>query len=84
VAGDSRGMNRASCPTDLSDGKSAGIEHLLPAAKTGGRPAKHERLAVLNAILYLVRTGCAWRLLPHDLPPWKTASCARNGSPEAL
>jgi transposase len=49
-------MNRASYPTDLTDGQSARIEHLLPAAKTGGRPAKHERLAVLNAILYLVRS----------------------------
>ena len=35
-------------------------------------PAKHDRLAILNAILYLVRTGCAWRLLPHDMPSWKT------------
>jgi putative transposase len=65
-------MNRASYPTDLTNRQSARIEHLVPGPKAGGRPAKHDRLAILNAILYLVRTGCAWRLLPHDLPPWKT------------
>jgi transposase len=39
--------------------------------KQGGRPAKYERLEIINAILYLIRTGCAWRLLPHDFPPWR-------------
>ena len=65
-------MNRVSYPTDLTNRQSARIEPLVPGPKTGGRRAKHDRLAILNAILYLVRTGCAWRLLPHDLPPWKT------------
>lgn len=32
----------------------------------------HTRRDIINAILYLIRSGCAWRLLPHDLPPWKT------------
>jgi transposase len=65
-------MQRTSYGSDLTEKQRQRIEGLLPPAKTGGRPAKHERLAILNAILYLVRTGCAWRLLPHDLPPWKT------------
>jgi len=44
----------------------------LPQPKTGGRPAEYERSEIVNAIRYLVRTGCAWRLLPHDFPPWGT------------
>jgi transposase len=40
--------------------------------KTGGRPARHERREIVNAIAYWLRAGCAWRLLPHDLPPWQT------------
>ena len=39
-----------------------------------GRPRLHSQREIVNAILYLVRSGCAWRLLPHDLPPWKTVS----------
>ena len=37
-----------------------------------GRPRKYEWLEIINSILYLVRTGCAWRMLPNDLPVWKT------------
>src|ERR1019366_750677 len=70
--GDRKGMQRKSYPSDLSEEQSRKIQYLLPQPKTGGRPAKHDRIAILNAILYLVRTGCAWRLLPHDLPHWKT------------
>ena len=65
-------MQRGRYPSDLTEKQCRRIEPLLPAPKSGGRPAKHDRLAILNAILYLVRTGCAWRLLPHDLPHWKT------------
>jgi transposase len=65
-------MKRPSYPSDLSDGQWKRIERLGPAPILGGRPVKHDRLAILNAILYLVRTGCAWRLLPHDMPSWKT------------
>lgn len=72
MVGDSRGVKRANYPSDLTEKQCQRIHSLLPPPKTGGRPAKHGRLAILNAILYLVRTGCAWRLLPHDLPPWKT------------
>src|ERR1039457_3892600 len=65
-------MKRPSYPSDLSDEQWKRMERLVPAPKLGGRPVKHDRLAILNAILYLVRSGCAWRLLPHDMPHWKT------------
>ena len=59
-------------PSDTSDGQWALIEPLLPPVKSGGRPEKHPRRAVVDAILYVVRTGCAWRQLPADFPPWQT------------
>ena len=58
--------------TDLTDAEWAILEPLIPAVKGGGRPALHARREILNAIFYLVRGGGAWRLLPHDLPPWQT------------
>ena len=45
---------------------------MIPSAKSGGRPRTTSIRDVLNAIFYLLRTGCAWRLLPHDLPKWQT------------
>ena len=47
------------------------MEPLVPPVKPGGRPAKYSRREVVDAIRYVLRTGCAWRLLPHDLPPWQ-------------
>jgi transposase len=58
-------------PSDTSDEQWAVIEPLLPAVKTGGRPEKHARRAIVDAIVYVVRTGCAWRQLPADFPPWQ-------------
>ena len=46
------------------------IEPLIPAVKSGGRPARYSRREIVNAVLYVTRNGCAWRNLPHDLPPW--------------
>jgi putative transposase len=57
--------------TDLTDEQFVLVEPFLPHPKKMGRPPADLR-AVLNAILYLVRTGCQWRLLPHDFPPWST------------
>src|SRR5437588_6455451 len=57
--------------TDLTDEQFALLEPFLPRPKPMGRPPADLR-AVLNAILYLVRSGCQWRLLPHDFPPWST------------
>ncbi len=59
-------------PSDTSDEQWALIEPLLPPVKIGGRPEKHPRRAIVDAILYVVRTGCAWRQLPADFPPWQT------------
>jgi putative transposase len=57
--------------TDLTDEQYALVEPFLPPPKKMGRPPADLR-AVLNGILYLVRTGCQWRLLPKDFPPWST------------
>ncbi len=57
--------------TDLTDDQYGLVEPMLPRPKKMGRPPADLR-AVLNGILYLVRTGCQWRLLPHDFPPWST------------
>lgn len=61
---------RKAYPTDLNDKQWQAIEPLLPK-KRQGRDAKHSRREMLNALLYLARTGCQWRMLPHDLPPWE-------------
>jgi transposase len=47
------------------------IEPMVPVMP-GGRPAKHPRRRIVEGILYVNRTGCAWRQLPHDFPPWDT------------
>src|ERR671914_2505598 len=59
-------------PTDLSDAEWECIEPHLPAPRAPGRPRVHSLREILNAIYYIVRSGCAWRLLPHEFPPWKT------------
>jgi len=57
--------------TDLSDAEWARLEPLLPAARTG-HPRHHSLRTIVNALLYVLRTGCAWRLLPHEWPPWQS------------
>src|SRR5919202_5251003 len=57
-------------PTDLSDREWALIQPLVPPAKPGGRPAKYPKREILDAIFSILRGGWAWRLLPHDFPPW--------------
>ena len=59
-------------PTDLTDEQWSRLVQFMPPAKPGGRPRSVDLREVVNAILYLNRTGCSWRLLPHDLPPWGT------------
>jgi transposase len=70
---------RATYPSDLSDARWALIEARLTAwrqartdAGVGGRVAEHDLREIFNAILYVNRTGIAWRYMPHDLPPWQT------------
>ena len=66
------GMTQTRYLTDLTDHEWAAVESFLPAVKTAGRPRIHSQREILNAIFYIVRGGCAWRLLPRDMPPWKT------------
>jgi putative transposase len=58
-------------PSDLTDTEWALLAPLRPKARKPGRPEKYAKRAILDAIFYLVRSGCAWRMLPNDLPPWK-------------
>ena len=63
---------RKAYQSDLSDAEWSCLEPHLPLPKAAGRPKLHSAREILDAIFYLVRGGCAWRLLPHDFPPWKT------------
>jgi len=67
---------RRAYPSDLTNEQFRRIERLLGPEKwataRGGRPAKYGRKDVVDAILYVVRTGCPWRALPHDFPPWNS------------
>jgi transposase len=65
-------MPRRAYPSDLADAAWAFLEPLIPAPKPGGRPPIHERRELVDAMLSVLRTGCQWRHLPHDLPPWGT------------
>jgi putative transposase len=67
------GMEQLAYPTDLTDNEWHMIEPLLPRPCKPGRPRKYPWRAILNAIFHVLRTGCPWRCLPHDLPHWKTA-----------
>ena len=74
---------RSPYDTDLTDPEH--LKPLAPAVKPGGRPPLHSRREILNGLFYAVRSGCAWKLLPHDLPPWRTVyhyfwSWRRNGT----
>lgn len=65
-------MERMPYPSDVTDEQWRLIESSIPAAKPGGRPREVDMRDVINGVLYLNRTGCAWRHLPHDFPPWST------------
>ena len=64
---------RLTYTTDLTDEEWRVLAPLLPPEKAGGRPRKYPIREVINGIQYVLRTGCAWRLMPHDLPHWQTA-----------
>jgi len=59
-------------PSDLTDRQWDCIKELIPAAKPGGRPRSLEMRAVINAILYIVVSGCQWRMLPREYPVWQS------------
>lgn len=63
---------RARYPSDLTDSQWAVVAPMIPDATPGGRPRKADKREIVEAILYFLRAGCAWRLLPHDFPPWRT------------
>ena len=69
-------MIRKPYPSDMTEAEWALIEPLLPtpACQTvkGGRPESHPRREIVNAIRYIVDSGCKWRSMPHDFPPWRT------------
>jgi putative transposase len=63
---------RRAYQSDLSDAEWSCLEPHLPAPKATGRPRIYTLREILDAIFYVLKGGCAWRLLPHDFPPWKT------------
>jgi putative transposase len=66
---------RTQYPSDLTELQWGNIESLFPQpAGKAGRPRTYPVREIVNAVFYLVRSGCAWRMLPHDFPPWKTVS----------
>ncbi len=65
-------MQSRGYPTDLSDDEWGYISLHLPGPKGRGRPKIHGSRAILNAIFYVLKSGCPWRLLPKDFPPWKS------------
>jgi putative transposase len=65
-------MKRKPYPTDLSDEQWKLLEPMLPPPEQFGRKRSVEVREIFNALLYLLRSGCAWRLLPHEFPKWTT------------
>lgn len=63
-------MKRKSYPSDVSDKEWEIIEPFMPEPKDDGRPREHDLREIVNGILYSLRSGCSWRMLPHDFPPW--------------
>jgi putative transposase len=64
--------SRQAYPTDLNDTQWNVLAPLLPPSAKTGRPREHSWREIVNAIFYITASGCAWRLLPHEFPPWKT------------
>jgi putative transposase len=63
-------MNAKRYPSDLTDEQWKLLEPLIPAVQSGGRPATYARREIVNGILYVLRSGGSWRMMPKDLPPW--------------
>lgn len=64
-------MERQPYPSDLSDQEWEILQQAIPKPKKSGRPPQYARREIWNAIFYQDRTGCQWRALPHDFPPWE-------------
>lgn len=65
-------MSRRAYASDWSDREWEQLKPLIAAPGPGGRPPKWERREIVNAIRYILKTGCQWQLLPHDFPPYPT------------
>ena len=65
-------MNSKSYPSDLTDAQWVELVPLLPPANSRGHPRTVDLREVINGILYVLRGGIPWRMMPHDLPPWGT------------
>jgi putative transposase len=63
---------RKAYQSDLSDAEWGCLAGHFPAPKANGCPRVYTPREILDAIFYVLKSGCAWRLLPHDFPPWKT------------
>jgi putative transposase len=63
---------RAAYPSDLTEAQWALIAPLIPPAEPGGRERAVNMHEIFKGIIYVLRSGCSWRMLPHDLPPWGT------------
>jgi len=64
-------MAKEGYDSDVTDEQWTQLAPLLPPAGLG-RPQQHDLRIIINALLYVLRTGCQWRMLPHDFPPWST------------
>lgn len=65
-------MSRKAYKSDLTDKEWQIIKLLIPPPKPGGHPRTVDMREVVNAIFYLLRTGCSWEMLPHEFPPYST------------
>jgi putative transposase len=65
-------MSSKTYPSDLTDIEWEVIEPLVPAAHDCGRPPEYHKRDIVDAIFYIVRSGCSWRMLPSEMPPWAT------------
>ena len=65
-------MGRRAYPSDLTDEQWELLAPLIPEPSLDGRLPELSRREIVNGILYVLRSGCPWRLLPHDLPAWGT------------
>jgi len=66
-------MKRQTYPTDLSDQEWILLQPFVATPESRGRPRTVDLREILNAIFYILKSGCAWRMLPHDLPKWQPA-----------
>ncbi len=58
--------------TDLTDSQWTAVEHYFKRPDPRGAVSKHSKRSILNAIVYIIKTGAQWRMLPKDMPPWQT------------